>query len=119
VSAAIVRRDDLDVLAIPMAVWLLILDADVREVDFVIEVRQVMFVGPFANLIRRPVGMAVIVIVVLVALVEPPLVLALQLVVEDNALDVRAALQETRLGLFIRAIELDVVLQLALAHQPA
>jgi hypothetical protein len=57
--------------------------------------------------------------VVLVALVEPTLVLALELVVEDDAIDMRAALQETRLGLFVRAIDLEVVFQFALAPRPA
>ena len=61
--------------------------------------------------------MAVVVVVVLVALVEPALVLALQLVVEDDALDVRAAVQETVLGLFVGAIDLKVVLEFPFAHQ--
>jgi hypothetical protein len=43
--------------------------------------------------------MAVVVVVVLVPLVEPALVVVLQLVVEDDALDVGAALKETLLGL--------------------
>ena len=43
-GAAIVRRDDLDVLALPAAIRLLVLDADVGEVDLVIEVRQVVLV---------------------------------------------------------------------------
>ena len=54
---------------------------------------------------------------VLVAFVEPALVLALQLVVEDDALDVRAAVQETVLGLFVRAIDLKVVLEFPFAPQ--
>jgi hypothetical protein len=61
--------------------------------------------------------MAVIVVVVLVPLVEPALVLALQLVVEDDALDVRAAVQETVLGLFVRAIDLKVVFEFPFAPQ--
>ena len=89
-GAAIVRRDDLDVLALPSAIGLLVLDADVGEMDLVIEVRQVVLVRPFANLIGRAIRMAVVVVVVLVPLVEPALVLALELVVEDDALDVRA-----------------------------
>ena len=36
---------------------------------------------------------------------------------EDDALDVRAVLQETRLGLFVGAIDLEVVLSFALARQ--
>jgi hypothetical protein len=105
-GAAIVWGDDLDVLALPAAIRLLVLDADVGEMDLVIEVRQVVLVRPFANLIRRSIRMAVVVVVVLVSLVEPALVLALQLVVEDDALDVRTAVQETVLGLFVRAIDL-------------
>jgi hypothetical protein len=58
VGAAIVRRDDLDVLALPATIRLLILDADVGEMDLVIEVRQVVFVRPFANLIRRSIRMS-------------------------------------------------------------
>ena len=117
-GAAIVRRDDLDVLALPAAVRLLILDSDIREVDLVVEVRQVMFVCPLANLIRRAIGVAVVVVAVAVVLVKPALILALELVVEDDAIDVRAALLEPRLGLFVRAIDLDVVLQLAVRTRP-
>ena len=73
-GAAMVRRDDLDVLAFPAANRLLVLDADIGEVDLVIEVRQVVFVHPFANLIGRAIRMAVVVVVVLVPLVEPALV---------------------------------------------
>ena len=96
---------------------LLVLNADVREVDLVIEVRQVVFVRPFANLIGRSIRMAVVVVMVLVPLVEPALVLALQLVVEDDALDVRTAVQETVLGLFVRAIHLKVVFEFPFAPQ--
>jgi hypothetical protein len=61
--------------------------------------------------------MAVVVVVVLVPLVEPALVLALDLVVEDHALDERTAVQETVLGLFVRAIDLKVVFQFPFAPQ--
>jgi len=61
--------------------------------------------------------MAIVVVVILVAFVEPALVLALQLVVEDDALDVRTALQETVLGLFVCAIDLKVVLEFPFAPQ--
>src|SRR5204863_364003 len=63
------------------------------------------------------VWMSVVIVVVLVALVEPALVLALQLVVEDDALDVRGALQEARLGLFVGAIDLEVVFQFTLPSE--
>src|SRR5207247_900325 len=71
----------------------------------------------FANLISGAIGMPVVVVVVPVALVQPTLILALQLVVEDDALDVRARLQETRFSLFVRTIDLEVVFEFALAPQ--
>jgi hypothetical protein len=39
VGAAIVLRGDLDVFPIPAAIRLLVLDADVRDMHFIIEVR--------------------------------------------------------------------------------
>ena len=45
----------------------------------------------------------------LVALVEPTLAVALELVIQDEALDVGAAFQQSRLGLFAGAIDLEVV----------
>ena len=116
-GAAVVRRDDLNVLAPPTAVRVLVLDADVRKVHLVVEVRQVVFVGPLANLIGRPIGVAVVVVVVLVAFVQPLLVLALELVVEGDPLDVGATLQQTRLCLLIGAIDLKVVFHFALAFE--
>jgi hypothetical protein len=86
-------------------------------VDLVIEVRQVVLVRPIANLIRRSIRMAVVVVMVLVAFVKPALVLALQLVVEDDALDVRPAVQETVLSLFVRAIDLKVMFEFPFAPQ--
>ena len=115
--SSIVRGDDLDVLPLPSAIRFLVLDADVGEMHLVVEVREVVFVGPFANLIGRPIGVAVVVVMVLVALVEPALVFALQLVVQDDAIDVGAAFEQPRLGLLVRAIDLEVVLQFTLARQ--
>ena len=79
--AAVVRRYDLDVLAFPTAILFLVLDTEVGEVHLVVEVRKLVFVCPSANLIRRTIRMTVVVVVVLVALVQPALVLALELVV--------------------------------------
>jgi hypothetical protein len=59
--------------------------------------------------------MAVVVGAVPIALVEPALVLALELVVEHDAIDVPAAALEAPGGAFVRAIDLDVVGELALA----
>jgi hypothetical protein len=74
-------------------------------------------VRPFPNLFSRSIRVPVVVIVVLVALVQPALIFALQLMIEHDAIDVRAPLQQARLGLFVRAIDLQVVLHFTLAHE--
>ena len=42
------------------------LDARIREVHLVIEVRQVVFACPFADLVGRPIRRSVVVVMVLV-----------------------------------------------------
>jgi hypothetical protein len=114
---AIVRRDHLDVLASAAAIRLFVLDANVRKVQLVIEVRQLVLARPLPNLIGCAIRVPAVVVVVFAALVQPPLVLALELVVENDALDLRAAVQEAPLGVFVGAIDLNVVLQLAPAYE--
>jgi hypothetical protein len=109
--ATIVRRSDLDILSAQPAVRLLVLDAHVREMHLLIEVRQAVFACPFANLVRRPIGPSAVVVIVFVTSVQPTLVLPLQLMIQDNAIDAGATLENPRLGLFVGAVNLDVVLQ--------
>lgn len=54
------RRDHLDVLAFPAPIGFLVLDAEVREVDLVIEVRQIVVLRPLANLVRGSIRMSVV-----------------------------------------------------------
>jgi hypothetical protein len=49
--------------------------------------------------------------------VQPPLVVALELVVEDDPLDACAALEQARRGVFVGTVELEIVFQLSLAHE--
>jgi len=111
VGAAIVLGDHLDVFVMVASVQLL-LDTEVGEVNRLIEVRQVVFVGPgfdFAGVqIRSPVAVRPPAI----RLLQPLLVLALEFVLEDDAADVRAMFPKTLLFTQVRAIELDVVRQL-------
>jgi hypothetical protein len=65
----------------------LVLDAQVEDVDLVVEVGQVMFLRPLADCFGRPIGVALVVATVAIALVEPLLVLTLELVVEDDPID--------------------------------
>src|SRR5690606_23835184 len=73
--------------------------------------------GPLLNLLGRALGVSVVVVVVLVVLVQPALVLALQFVVEDNALDAGAALVQAPLSAFVGAVDLQAALAFARADE--
>jgi hypothetical protein len=118
VGAAIVLRDDFDVLVAVASVEL-VLDAEVREVDVVIEVRQVVFAGPFFDFRRVAIRSPVAVGSAAIVLLEPRLILALELLIEDHPMDVRALLAQAFLLAEIGAIELSVMGQLARSVGPS
>ena len=91
-ATAVVLGGHLDVVMVPAAVRVVILDAQVREVDLVIEVREVVFVRPLSDFLLCPIGVSVVVRAVAIPLVEPGLVLTLELVVEHDAVNPRATL---------------------------
>ena len=103
--AAIVLRDDFDVLMMVAAVEL-VLDPEVGKVDALIEVRQVMRARPCFDLILIAIGSAVAVRPAAIVLLQPFLVLALQLLFEDDSVDVRPSLAQALLLARIGAIEL-------------
>jgi hypothetical protein len=105
-------RRHLDVVVVPPAVGLLILDTQIGEVDLIIEVGQVVLERPVANLLFAPIGMSVVIGTVAITFVEPGLVLTLELVVEEDALNPRPALSQTLRCAFVGAIDLKVVFQL-------
>lgn len=74
-----------------------------------------MLAGPFADLGIRPIGVSVVARAVAIAFVQPGLVLALELVVEADPLDAGAAVRQALRGALVRAIDVQVVSQLALA----
>jgi hypothetical protein len=71
-------------------------DAAVRELDVPVAVRQLVLARPFRDLTGVTVGPTVPIWSSPVAVVEPPLILPLQLVVEPHSLDVCAARLEPR-----------------------
>src|SRR6266851_4544102 len=81
VSATVMQGDHLDVHVVPASVGLLVLDARVREMDLLVEVRQVVLAGPFLDLVWVAIGVAVIVVAVAIVLMEPLLIVAFELVV--------------------------------------
>jgi hypothetical protein len=112
VRASVVLRKDLNVL-VTVAPLELVLDAEIGEVDVVVEVRKVVVAGPFLDFSRVPIGSTIAVGAVAVAFVQKTLVLPLEIVLEDHATDLRALLSETFLGAQVGTIERGVVRQLA------
>ena len=88
--AAVVRRRDLHVLHITTAVRALVLDPEIGELNTFVHDRKVVLMRPLFDLFassRRP---TVAVRALAVSLLQEPLVLPLEFVVEDNALNARA-----------------------------
>jgi hypothetical protein len=117
VSAAVVLRHDLDVLVTLTSLPIAVFDAQVGEMHLVIEVREVVLVCPFADLVDRPIWVAVVVRAVTIALVQSGLILALELVVEDHPFDLRITRRQPLCGAFVRTIDLEVVFEFPLAFQ--
>jgi len=115
VRPAIVDRQDFDAFVCPTPVELLVFDPQVGKMHLVVEVRELVLERPLFDLARVSVRVAVVVVVVSIALVQPLLVLALQLVVEDNAVDLDIAHFQTLGDVQIRLVDLHVVFELALA----
>jgi hypothetical protein len=115
VRAPVMDGHHLDIDVVPTSVCVFELDARIREMDLLIEVRQVVFAGPFLDLVWVAIGMAVVVVSVTIALVKPLLVVALELVVQDHPIDPRAALLQALGFAFERPIDLDVMFELPLA----
>jgi hypothetical protein len=103
--------DHFDVL-VPVAPVEIVLDAEVWKVDRLIEVRQVVIPRPLFYLAGVPIRSSVAVGASAIVLLQPLLILALELVVEDDAADVAALVAKPRLFAQVGTIELDVVRQL-------
>jgi hypothetical protein len=108
-----VRGDDLDVLVTSVTVLILVFDPGVREVDAVVEEREVVLACPRLNFFRRAVRPTVAVGPAAVTLLQELLVVTLQFVVEDDAPDVPAAGTEALVRTLVSAVNLGVVGQLA------
>src|SRR5688572_23383242 len=114
VSAAVVRREQLHVL-VAFTPLDLVFDAVVREVHLAVEERQVLSARPVADLVLVAVRSAVAVGAVAVVLLQELLVLALQVLLEDDAPDVEAFVRvsEACLLLAVRRVEIRIVVDLA------
>ena len=93
------------------SVDVLVLDADVGEMHLLVEVRKVVLDCPQRDLLGTSVGAPVTVGAASIPLLQEALVLALELVVEDDAPEAIAALGEPVGGLQVGAVDLGVMLQ--------
>jgi hypothetical protein len=115
-GAAVVFREQLDVLMVLASVDL-VLDGVVREVDLPVEVRQIVIPPPFTNLVLVAVWPPVAVGPASVVLLQELLVLALQVLLEDDAPNLEPAVLVPEPGLFlsVRRVEIRVVIELTLS----
>jgi hypothetical protein len=111
------HRGDLNVDVIPPAVCLTELDAHVREVHLLVVVRELVLARPILDLVRLTVWPAVVPLALAIAFVQPLLILAFELVIEDDPPDACAALGELLSFPEIGAIHLRVVLDFAVLDQ--
>ena len=108
---SIVRRHHLDVERV-IATIDVVLDPHVRELDVALVVaRQVVLPRPILDLQRIAVRPAIAVVTIAIALLQELLVLALQIVLEDDAVDVRSVVAQAFGFIGIGTIKLRVVLQ--------
>src|SRR5688500_50002 len=103
------KRRDLDVFDIAAAIWMFVLDTAVRKLHAVVDDRQVVLACPFPDLAIAPSGPSVAVRAVAVSLLQEPLILALQLVIEDDSFDPCSLVTEAFGNSEIRSIHLRIV----------
>ena len=78
---------DFEVLVTGQPIAVLILDARIREVNVSVVVRQVVLASPPRDLLRLAVRPPIAILLTAIALVEEPLIVALEFVVEDDTVD--------------------------------
>jgi hypothetical protein len=111
VTAAVVNRGDLHIAVEVVSVQVEIVDPNVRKVDVAIEVRKIVFERPAFDFTLRPIGSAVGLRVAAIALVEPFLILAFELVIEDDVFDATVAFKNAIDLVQVRLEDLGVVLE--------
>jgi hypothetical protein len=95
----------------------LVLDPVVWEMNLVVEVRQIVLACPIADLVLGAARSAIAVGAIAVVLLQELLVLALQVVFEDDASDLKVSVVVSKTGLFLpkRRVKVRVVVDLACA----
>lgn len=108
------RREQLDVLVV-FAAFYLVLDAVIGEVHLAIEIRQVVLARPVADLVLAAIRSSVAIGAVAVVVLQELLVLALQVLLEDDPADLKVSMLVAQAGvlLAVRRVEIRIVVDLA------
>lgn len=112
-GASVMLGRDLDVLPSDIAASVFIFDADVGEMNLIVEVRQLVLTSPLLNLFETPIRSAVAIAIAAIAFLEKALILAFQLPIELHAQNSGIAVLQPLRCLQVGAIELRVVGSLA------
>ena len=94
---AVVRRDDLDVLHLPLSVRALVLDSYVRKMNVAVDDRKISTRSPFRHISGGGICIALGASAVAIEVAQEALVVALQLVGERDAPHGRTAAVQTQL----------------------
>ena len=100
-QVVLVRGHDLDVLVPTPAIAIFVFDARIGKVHMTVGERQFVLPRPPRDLLRPAIGPAVAVLLATFPLVEKTLVVALQLVVENDAVDPTAFAAEPLLCVLV------------------
>ena len=100
---------DFHILPANVAARVLVLDANIRKVNLIVEVRELLLPCPFLDLLDRAIGSAVAVAIATIAGLQKPLVLAFQLPIELDAQDARPTRLKPLCCVDVRSIDLRVV----------
>ena len=112
-GATVMGGDNLDILMPRAAVPVFVLDTGVRKPDVTIVVRQFVLPRPAPDLFGLTVRPAVAALLTSIALVKEPLIVPLELVVDDDPADLAALSFQSLLRALVGAIDLCIVRQLA------
>lgn len=112
-DAAVMLCHYLDVLTPDVSVRIFVLDANVRKMNLVVEVRQVVFARPGRDLGLAPVRSAVAVASAAIAFLQKALIVAFQLAVQLHPLDAPTLIAQAFGSFEVGPIELRIVAALA------
>jgi hypothetical protein len=118
VGTTVVRGDDLDVLDSASSIPILVLDSRIRQLNVPVLARQLTLLSPTSNCLLTPFGRLSTLATGSVLGLQEALVLALQLLLENDPMHSIAALRNAVCSLDVRPVDSRVVGQLAGLRNP-